>query len=274
MEENLQSIRIASGTTCSSSSSVAQKLNGLQDLHECVDELLLLPLVRQGFAEQIHERLVDELLDGSLRLLELCSAAKNSLLQTREALQELQSSMRRGKGLEQVQNTSIRSYLGTRKSVQKAMKRAILSLNSKTDDSASSLLGKDGEAAVFISLLREVKAATIAVFESVFCFICGSRQPKLCSSRSLISKVMLNKRVASKEEQMDLNELAKQDMVLESLIGLRTSNIMHPMLVEQLQDGLKNLDLDIQDLEERLEGLIQAVDKRPSFPSQHSQPIA
>lgn len=215
--------------------------------------------MQQAFAQQIHGRWVDELLDGSLRLLDLCSTAKNGLLQTRGALQELHSSMRRRKGGEQVDVSEVQMYLSTRKSVQKAMKRGILSLKSKKDGSASSILGIDNEAAVFISLLREVEAATVALFESVFCFISGSRHPRTSSSWSLISKVMLKKRVVSKEEQIDQNELAKQDMALASLIGCRTRDITYPM--QFLGDNMKNLDLNIQDLEEGLEGLYRRLIK-------------
>ncbi|OWM80485.1 hypothetical protein CDL15_Pgr019765 [Punica granatum] len=179
----------------------------------------------------------------------------------KEALRDLQSSMHRRKGDGQEHGTEVHKYLSTRKLAQKAIKKAILSLKSTKDDSASSLLGKDNEAAAFISLLREVEAATTSAFASVFCLIFGSRHPGSSSSWSLISKVMLKKRAASKEEKNDVNEFAKQDLVLESLISHKTSKIHDEMLVEQLLDGLKNLDLDIQDLEEGLEILYRRLIK-------------
>ncbi|OWM80482.1 hypothetical protein CDL15_Pgr019762 [Punica granatum] len=89
VEENLHSTR-ASGAASSTSSLTSNKLTGLQDLHESVEKPLSLALVQMGVTQQSHERWVDELLDGSLRLLDLCCTAKNSLLQTKEALQELQ----------------------------------------------------------------------------------------------------------------------------------------------------------------------------------------
>ncbi|KAK4757165.1 hypothetical protein SAY87_007292 [Trapa incisa] len=259
LEESLHSIRIALETGCSSPSSLSQKLNGLENLHESVDELLLLPLVQHAFSQQIHGGWVDELLDASLRLLDLCSTAKNSLLQTREALQELHSSMRRRKGGgEQALDAEVRMYLSTRRSVQKATKRIILSLKSKKYDSDSCLPGIDNEAAVFIGLLREVEATTVALLESVFCFIAGSK-PRTSSSWSIISKVMLKKRVVSKEEQIDHNQLFKQDMAMESLIGCRSRDIEYPM--QLLGDDIKNMNLSIQDLEDGLEGLYRRLIK-------------
>ncbi|KAF2322642.1 hypothetical protein GH714_026447 [Hevea brasiliensis] len=54
------------------------QVDGLQDLHECVDKLLLLPLTQQGLAQKNNRRCVDELLDGSLRLLDVWNSAKDA----------------------------------------------------------------------------------------------------------------------------------------------------------------------------------------------------
>lgn len=54
-------------------------------------------------------------------------------------------------------------YLSTRKSVKKAMRKAISSWQSQRDE-LSSLLHKDDEAAAF-SLLMEVGAASSSVFK-------------------------------------------------------------------------------------------------------------
>ncbi|WRX13741.1 Protein BPS1, partial [Theobroma cacao] len=81
-------------------SSLSHKLNGLQDLHDCTDRLLQLPLTQQALAKEQQRKYVDELLDGSLRLLDTCSTAKDALSQTKECTQELQSILRRRQGVE------------------------------------------------------------------------------------------------------------------------------------------------------------------------------
>ncbi|PKI63736.1 hypothetical protein CRG98_015857 [Punica granatum] len=179
--------------------------------------------------------------------------AKNSLLRSKEALQELQSSMCRRKAGESMLDIEIQKYLSVRKSVRKAMKKATSSLKARKDDSASSALIKEDEAAAFVTLLKEIKVATTAVFESVFCLLSGARQPRSSIAWSFISKVTLKRRAASTE--VDLNGFAKQDMALESLIRHKTGKVHDLTQVQQLQDGLKNLDLDIHDLEEGLESL-------------------
>lgn len=258
LERDLHSLR-TSETTCSTSSLVG-KLGGLQNLHECVDALLSLPLAQKVFTQKNDERWVEELLGGSLRLLDLCSTAKNSLLQTKEALQEIQSGMRRRKGGENAHANEIRKYLSLRKSIKKEMKRAVSSLRSRKDESSSIPVNND-EAAAFASLLMEVEAASSDVLRLVLCLISGSRQTSSSSSRSLISKVIPKRIVASEMEKADLNELAKQDMALESLISHRTTKVHDLIQVEQLQNNLKNLEIDIHDLEEGLESLYRRLIK-------------
>ncbi|PKI63734.1 uncharacterized protein LOC116197873 [Punica granatum] len=163
--------------------------------------------------------------------------------------------MRRRNGSGNVLSGEVSKYLSMRKSVQKAMKKAILGLKATKDNSAASPLGEDDEATVFVSLLREVEVATVAFFESVLCFISGTRQLWSKNSRSLISKVVLKERTSSEEGKADINEFAKQAAALESLISHKTSTVHDLMQVERLQNGLKNLSLLILDLEEGLESL-------------------
>ncbi|XWS40264.1 hypothetical protein CRYUN_Cryun18bG0125700 [Craigia yunnanensis] len=84
IDENLS--RLRASEAASTSSSIGHKLNGLQDLHECVDLLLQLPRTQQALAQEQHRKWVEELLDGSLMLLDVCSTAKDALLQKRSAL--------------------------------------------------------------------------------------------------------------------------------------------------------------------------------------------
>ncbi|WRX13742.1 Protein BPS1 [Theobroma cacao] len=98
IDENLS--RLRASEAASTSASIGHKLNGLQDLHECVDMLLQLPLTQQALAQEQHLACVEDLLDGSLLLLDACSTAKDALLQSKECIQELHSILRRRRGAE------------------------------------------------------------------------------------------------------------------------------------------------------------------------------
>ncbi|KAK2665689.1 hypothetical protein Ddye_004263 [Dipteronia dyeriana] len=82
-----------------SSFSIFHKLNGHHGLHDCVDKVLRLPLAQQALGKEQQKKWVDELLiNGSLRLLDMSSIAKDALLQTKECVQGFLSALHRKRG--------------------------------------------------------------------------------------------------------------------------------------------------------------------------------
>ncbi|GMY33264.1 hypothetical protein FCV25MIE_28506 [Fagus crenata] len=114
-----------SDASSSTSSSLGNKLSCLQDLHECVEKLLQLPLTQQAIVQEHNNTWVEELLDGSLRLLDVCSAAKDALIHTKECARELQSIIRRRRGGEMELEREVKKYLMSRKVVKKAVQKAL-----------------------------------------------------------------------------------------------------------------------------------------------------
>ncbi|XP_008236112.1 PREDICTED: uncharacterized protein LOC103334903 [Prunus mume] len=238
--------RLRSSEVTSASSSISYKLTGLQELHSCVDRLLQLPLTQQALAQEQNEKSTNELLDGSLRILDVCSSAKDALLQTKEYAQDLQSIMRRKRGSESgALTTEFRKYLTSRKMVKKAIHKAMGNLKA----SSFSSLNKDNETIAVVSTLRDVEAVTLSVFESLLSFISGPKS-KPSSSWSLVSKIIHTKRVAC-EEETEANEFAQVDAALQSFI--KTSKSDH----KNADNQLNNLESCIQDQEEQLECLFR-----------------
>ncbi|KAK9944330.1 hypothetical protein M0R45_009903 [Rubus argutus] len=118
VDEHLRRLR-SSEITSTSSSSISHKLSGLQDLHDCVDRLLQLPLTKQALAQEQHQKWANELLDGSLRLMDVCSTSKEALLKTKDCLQDLQSIIRRRGGESGVVTSEVTKYLTSRKMVKR-----------------------------------------------------------------------------------------------------------------------------------------------------------
>ncbi|PON61497.1 hypothetical protein TorRG33x02_281450 [Trema orientale] len=175
----------SSEAVSSSSTSVACKLGGHQDLHDCVDKLLLLCPKEQ------NAKSVDVLLDGSLRLLDLCNAAKDALQQTKESTQELQSIMRRIRGGEMSLSSEVKIFLASRKAVKKAVAKAIENICNFSPLKKDQV--KDQETTQIVSMLREVASITVIVFELLLSFISGPKSPK-SSGWSLVTKMMKTKR--------------------------------------------------------------------------------
>ncbi|CAK7329380.1 unnamed protein product [Dovyalis caffra] len=215
--------RLRASEDASTSSSFGGKLSSLQDLHDCISKVLLLQLIQQAMAQENNEKWVDELLDGSLQVLDLCNSAKDALLQTKECLHGLQLILRR-RGCGEIDQTSeVKKYLTSRKVVKKGNSQG----------------------------LEEVQATSLNVFESLLSFISG---PKTKSAGwSLVSKLVHPKKVPSAEEETGINEFAEVDAALLSLVD---HNTCKSDSIKGVQSQLENLELCIQDLEEVLEGLI------------------
>ncbi|XP_054776306.1 uncharacterized protein LOC129284840 [Prosopis cineraria] len=240
--EHLDRLR-ASCETCSSSLLV-HNLDGLRHLHDCVEKLIQLPLIQKALLQECEDNLLDELLDGSLRLIDTCTSAKDSLLHTKECNRELQLIIRRKKGgdLEEA-----KKFLTSRKVVRKAIMKALG--NMKGSSRKSSFYSTN---VALINLLEEVEVVTLSVFKSLLSFISGSAQAK--SSRwSLVSKIIHNtKTVADEENEFAQADAALQFFVLSKSVSENTRN---------LQTQLEKLESQIEDLEEGLEFLFRRLIK-------------
>ncbi|KAJ9178760.1 hypothetical protein P3X46_010617 [Hevea brasiliensis] len=252
----------ASEATSASSTSISHKLDVLQDLHECVDKLLLLPLTQQGLAQENNRKCVDELLDGSLRLLDVCNSTKDALLQTKEYCLELQSTIRRRQGGENGLAIEVRKYLTSRKMANKAIKKALTNLKGLENKCSFSCIDTGNEIATLVNLLREVQAITLCVLKSFLTFISGPKAQSKPSHWSLVSKLVLHKRIASEEGETQENEFVMADAALEFLVGCKTEcKYDNYMLMDNVKSHLKNLEVCIQDLEEGTQSLFRRMVK-------------
>ena len=58
----------------------------LEDLHNSANNLLHSPMVQQAIFHQIEEKWLDNVLESSLRMLEVCGISKDVLLLVKEHL--------------------------------------------------------------------------------------------------------------------------------------------------------------------------------------------
>ncbi|GMI68543.1 hypothetical protein like AT2G17080 [Hibiscus trionum] len=247
--------RLRASQSASTSSSIGRQLNCLQDLYDSVDMLLQFPLAQQALAQEQQRKLVEQLLDGSLMLLDVCGTAKDALLQTKECTQELQSVLRRRRGVEGLAN-EVRKYLTSRKAVRKAICKALKNLKNMENKLRSSSFSNDDETNAVINSLKQVEAVTISVLESLLSFISRPEAESKPSRWSLVSKFMHQKRVICEDEEQKANELENADATLRSLI--KSGNMKH---VENVQNELQNSEMCIQDLDEGLESFFRRLIK-------------
>ncbi|KAK7283505.1 hypothetical protein RIF29_13066 [Crotalaria pallida] len=254
--EHLDKLGAYDATT--NSSFLRQKLSGLQDLHDCVEKLVQLPLTQEALAKESHEKWVDDLLDGSLRLLDACTATKDALLHTKECARELQSIIRRRRGGSEVELiVEVKKFLTSRKVVRKAIFKALENLKGNANKCNFSITNKDYQTLALVSLLKDAELVSFSIFESLLNFISGSSQSKR-SSWSLVSKLMHNKRVGQAQGAEE-NEFAKVDAALQFLVFKLASKSND--INDDLQKKLELLGSSIQDLEEGLESLFRRLIK-------------
>ncbi|XP_057529704.1 uncharacterized protein LOC130808240 [Amaranthus tricolor] len=119
-ELDQQLCRLRSSETASTSS-LTDKLTGLKDIYRCVDDFLQLPVNQNT----LYDSWVEKVLDGSLRLLDICATSRDVLAQSKERIQDIQSALRRRCSGELNITNEVTEYLKTRKTVKKMIKKCL-----------------------------------------------------------------------------------------------------------------------------------------------------
>ncbi|XP_050205245.1 uncharacterized protein LOC126655221 [Mercurialis annua] len=219
LEEQLYKLKISQ-----SSLSIAQKLNGLKELYECVDDVL-----QQTLSREKQNKSIEEALNGSLCLLDICSNTKDFFSQMRECLQGLELSLRRSK-------SGVDAYMASRKTMNKLIRKYLRNFK-KQDKNCKS----NSDSADISVLLKDVEEISVSMFESILGFI---SQPKSKSKLTIFTKNLQPKN-SSCEEEVEANEMEKMDA---ELLILKSSSQTTNILKE-----LRTLEMSLQEAEEELE---------------------
>ncbi|CAL5212393.1 unnamed protein product [Lathyrus oleraceus] len=241
-EDNLQRLNTSEGASSVSSSLICNKLNDMQNLHDCISKLLELPIEQQTLAQECNEKCADDLLEGSLRILDICSIAKECLLLSKENTHELQSIIRRKRGIETGFKVEFVKYMALRKNMKKQIRKALVNLKA-IKLIASSSINKDNNASPMLGFLKEAETITISSLEHLLLFICDPKGHSNNRRWTTISNLMHSKRVVCDSQDSDTNEFEKVDQALLSLISHKSSS------TENFQSHLEDLEMCIQDLE-------------------------
>lgn len=98
LNEELNKLKTWEATSSSVSHSICTGLSLLDDLHICFNDLLKMSSTQLTISHHQDEKSMEELLEGSVRLLDVCGITRDTLLQIRENAQSLHSALRRRKG--------------------------------------------------------------------------------------------------------------------------------------------------------------------------------
>ncbi|XP_021902753.1 uncharacterized protein LOC110818264 [Carica papaya] len=213
VEEQLNRLRDQSQSPTTSSSSLSQKLSGLRELYDSVNDFLELPLTQQALAHQDNIKMVEDLLEGLLRLLDVCGRTQEIFSQLKACVQQLESSLRRRNRVDGL-TSEVEAYMGTRKLLKKAASKCFRDLKTKEK------MKKESNSVAAISMLKQVEEISVVMFQSSLSFI--SQSKTRTSGWSVVSKLVLSRRVAC--EEAEDNEMEKID---DELGALKASKKKH-----------------------------------------------
>ncbi|KAL0438297.1 UNVERIFIED_CONTAM: hypothetical protein Slati_2312700 [Sesamum latifolium] len=157
----------SSEAASTSASSICVNLDSLRDLHEGINDLIQMSSVQQALSQGQSESWVNELLEESLRLVDLCGFSRDVVCSTKESIQDLESSIRRNRG-ENATRDDINAYVASRKKINKMISKCIKNL--KSSNQSSTPLPAVG------TMLKETKALDLSVLKSVLILLSGRRK--------------------------------------------------------------------------------------------------
>ncbi|URD88131.1 hypothetical protein MUK42_27520 [Musa troglodytarum] len=241
VEEELLKLKLFVESSLASMSSITNEVicNGLKDLatlYDGIKDLLHQPRIQQGLRLSNQTKALEEGVDGSMRLLDLCGTMKDAVVTSKEHAQDLQLALRR-RG-DSSTGEKVQAYICSRKETQKTIKKCYKDL--KQIDAKS----EDSDLPVISRLLNEARMIT----RSLLCSILQSLvMPKTKASWwPFASKAM---RIASKK---DLLGIWHADVSL--CEALQDADAEKTMMG---QNQLKAVEISLGDLENGLEHLFR-----------------
>ncbi|KAG8378061.1 hypothetical protein BUALT_Bualt08G0098900 [Buddleja alternifolia] len=206
VEDHLRRLK-SSEATSTSASSLCENLASLRDLHEGINNMIQMPSIQQALSQEQGQSWINELLEESLKLVDLCGFSREVLCLTKESVQDLESSIRRNRG-ESATTDDIKAYVASRKNINKMVKKCIKNL------SKNSTTIPDNE---FGTMLKETEALDFSVLSSVLMLISGERERSKQRSWSFLSKFIQTSRVHCDVENITMKELKATEMSIEEL---------------------------------------------------------
>ncbi|KAK6939249.1 Protein BPS1, chloroplastic [Dillenia turbinata] len=243
--------RLRASSEASSSSSVCRRLSNLTNLYGHVDDMLQLPQTQKSLSHERHENWVEEVIDGSLRMLDVCSNSRDVFLQMKESMQDLELSLRRKRSGDSGMVKEVSKYMTSRKKLNKVISKCYESVKSSTKKCVPVNSDKSNANAL-VSLLQEVEDTSFSVFESLLCHVSLSKTQSKTSGWSVVSKLLGTKSLSC-EGEVEINEVEKLDAML---LRLNSKNVNKGINSEQMKNVLKSLEaseMHIRELEEGLE---------------------
>ncbi|KAH6821064.1 hypothetical protein C2S53_014974 [Perilla frutescens var. hirtella] len=214
-----------------SANSISANLASLTDLHQGITNLIQMPSIQQSLSKEEGESWMNELLEESIRLMDLCGFTREVVCLTKESVQDLESSIRRSRG-ETATSDHINAYMASRKKINKMVKKCLRNFKSSNQNATE----RDGD---LMALLKETESLDFSVLKSVLAILCGEKERSSQRSWSFLSKITQTNRVYSEEDlcSLNINKSEKSMAANDVLKQLNSSE----MMIHELEEGVESL---------------------------------
>ncbi|KAJ6398238.1 hypothetical protein OIU77_019110 [Salix suchowensis] len=123
-------------------------------------------MTQQALLQHQNEKLVDDMLDGLMRYLDICGKTRDAALLMNESIRELQSALRRSKaGGELSIQSNVNAYVCARKKMKKEVAKSLASLKKADNIFEGSLLlnPSDHLLSAIVRVLSEASLITVSI---------------------------------------------------------------------------------------------------------------
>ncbi|GAB4828416.1 hypothetical protein Ancab_035414 [Ancistrocladus abbreviatus] len=243
VEGQLSKLRNSTEASCSAWS-ICHNLCGIKDLYERVNDFIQLPLNQQAVCHELHHYAIEEALDDSLGLLDLCGSAADAVSEMKQSILELQTSLRRSVG-----GMGLENYIVSRKKIKKMLSKCFANLKKVENTCTMSQLDKEGNPVSSVRMLRDAEVVSLLGLKSILVFVSGTKVGVGRRGWSLVAKLMQSKH-ASCETDSEANEVEKIDRALYYMASKKMS--VDRKTLQNLLKQLESLESTVSELEDGL----------------------
>ncbi|KAJ9564579.1 hypothetical protein OSB04_000545 [Centaurea solstitialis] len=265
IEEQLNLIKSSSSST-PSVDNICNRLSQLVELHRLTDGLLVLPVTQNLIAFHRNTMWVDQVLEVSMKLLDICSSIRDVVLQMVERVRDLECALRRRKHHTSIQ-IGIANYIEFRKKTKKEAKELITRLKQSEKVNGVEVDLDNHDLPEVMRVLMEVTEVTVSIFESLLTYVSVSVSVsapvlKLKGWSFVVWKLMHKGAIASCKEDGKhkgvVNELEAVDV---SLVNILNGGEQRVEVMQMMQLRLEVMQARMQKIESGLECIFRVLVK-------------